>query len=224
MATFTRRGDLQWQVKVRRKGYPMQSRTFMYRDDAEKWARTLERELETSGFIDRREAEKNTLREVLERYRKEVTPGKKSADIESIKIDVILKDAILPNLKMSAITSAAVAAWRDRRLAMVTGGTVNREIDVLSAALNHARREWGIHVENPIPYVKRPEKSRARERRLSVEEEKYLFAALNEGERQADGTLARGHVIRGWHLLSSWLWKPRCVEANCWRCSGSMSI
>lgn len=144
MATFTRRGDLQWQVKVRRKGYPMQSRTsFMYRDDAEKWARTLERELETSGFIDRREAEKNTLREVLERYRKEVTPGKKSADIESIKIDVILKDAILPNLKMSAITSAAVAAWRDGRLAMVTGGTVNREIDVLSAALNHAWREWG---------------------------------------------------------------------------------
>ncbi len=192
MATFTRRGDLQWQVKVRRKGYPTQSRTFMYREDAEKWARSLERELETSGFIDRREAEKNTLREVLERYRKEVTPGKKSADIESVKIDVILKDAVLPNLKMSAITSTAVAAWRDRRLAKVTGGTVNREIDVLSAVLNHARREWGIHVENPIPYVKRPEKSRARERRLSTEEEKYLFAALSEGERQADGTFGKG--------------------------------
>lgn len=62
IATFTRRGDLQWQVKVRRKGYPVQSRTFMYREDAEKWARGLERELETFGFVDRREAEKNTLR------------------------------------------------------------------------------------------------------------------------------------------------------------------
>ncbi|PFH09158.1 site-specific recombinase XerD [Collimonas sp. PA-H2] len=192
MATFTRRGDLQWQVKVRRKGYPVQSRTFMYREDAEKWARGLERELETSGFVDRREAEKNTLRAVLERYRKEVTPGKKSADIESIKIGVILKDAALSDLKMSAITSAAVAAWRDRRLAVVTGGTVNREIDVLSAALNHARREWGIHVENPIPHVKRPEKSRARERRFSIEEEKYLFAALDGGERRADGTFGKG--------------------------------
>jgi hypothetical protein len=186
MATITRRGDLQWQAKVRRKGYPMQSRTFMYREDAEKWARALERELETSGFIDRREAEKNSLREMLERYRKEVTPGKKSAEIESILIGVILKDPVLPDLKMSAITSAAVAAWRDRRLKQVTGGSVNREIDVLSAALNHARREWEMHVENPIPFVKRPPKSRARERRFSVEEEKYLFDALSGVIRQAN--------------------------------------
>jgi len=192
MGTITRRGDLQWQAKVRRKGYPMQSRTFMYREDAEKWARALERELETSGFIDRREAEKNSLREMLERYRKEVTPSKKSAEIESILIGVILKDAVLPDLKMSAITSAAVAAWRDRRLKQVTGGSVNREIDVLSAALNHARREWEMHVENPIPYVKRPPKSRARERRFSVEEEKYLFEALSGGVRQANGTFSKG--------------------------------
>ena len=170
----------------------MQSRTFMYREDAEKWARALERELETSGFIDRREAEKNSLREMLERYRKEVTPGKKSAEIESILIGVILKDAVLPDLKMSAITSAAVAAWRDRRLKQVTGGSVNREIDVLSAALNHARREWEMHVENPIPFVKRPPKSRARERRFSVEEEKYLFDALSGGIRQANGTFSKG--------------------------------
>ncbi|MET3134121.1 integrase [Oxalobacteraceae bacterium GrIS 1.11] len=192
MATISRRGDLQWQVKVRRKGFPAQSRTFMYREDAEKWARGLERELETSGFIDRREADKNTLRAILEKYRDEVTPSKKAADIEAIKIGVILKDTILPELKMSAITSAAVAAWRDRRLAQVTGGTVNREIDILSSALNHARREWGIHVENPIPYVKRPEKSRARERRFSPDEERYLFAALDEGERKADGTFGKG--------------------------------
>ena len=192
MATITRRGDLQWQAKVRRKGYPIQTRTFMYREDAEKWARALERELETSGFIDRREAEKNSLREMLERYRKEVTPSKKSAEIESILIGVILKDAVLPNLKMSAITSAAVAAWRDRRLKQVTGGSVNREIDVLSAALNHARREWEMHVENPIPFVKRPPKSRARERRFSVEEEKYLFDALSGGVRQANGTFSKG--------------------------------
>lgn len=192
MATISRRGDLQWQAKVRRKGFPVQSRTFMYREDAEKWARTLERELETSGFIDRREADKNTLRAILEKYRDEVTPSKKSAEVEAIKIGVILKDAILPELKMSAITSVAVAAWRDRRLAQVTGGTVNREIDILSSALNHARREWGIHVENPIPYVKRPDKARARERRLSPDEEAYLFAALDEGERKADGTFGKG--------------------------------
>jgi integrase len=63
---------------------------------------------------------------------------------------------------------------------------------VQTGLLNHARREWGIHVENPIPYVKRPEKSRARDRRLSPIEEQYLLAALAEGERKPDGTFGKG--------------------------------
>ena len=192
MATITKRGELQWQAKVRRKGFPVQTKTFSYREDAEKWARALERELETTGFVDRREADRTTLGWVLTRYRQEVTPNKKCAPIEAVKIDVILRDPILPKLKMTAITSAAIAAWRDRRLKVVTGGTVNREIDVLSSVFNHARREWGIHIENPIPHVKRPEKARSRDRRLSAEEEKYLFAAFQECERRDDGTLGSG--------------------------------
>lgn len=191
MAQITRRGDLQWRARVRMKGYPDQSRTFLYREDAEKWARALERELETAGFVDRREAEKMTLRAVLERYACEITPTKKCAVIEQFKIDVLLRDSVLPNLKMAALTSAALAAWRDRRLAQVTGATVNREIDVLSAVINHARREWGIHVENPVPYVKRPEKARARERRLSPEEEAYLLAALEDAPRRVNGTFQK---------------------------------
>lgn len=192
MGQITKRGEYQWRAKVRRKGFPEQSRTFTYREDAEKWIRTVERELETSGFVDRREADKNTLGEVLRRYQLEVTPTKKSATIESVKINVILKDAVLPKLKMSALTSSAVASWRDRRLKEVGGATVNRDIDVLSAVLNHARREWGIHVENPVPYIKRPEKARARDRRFSAEEETYLLAALTGGERLADGTFSKG--------------------------------
>jgi hypothetical protein len=112
----------------------------------------MERELETTGFIDRREAERNTLADILLRYGQEVTPQKKSAVIESTKIKVLLRDAALTQIKISALSSSIVAAWRDRRLKQVSGATVNREIDVLSAAINHARREWGIHIENPVPW------------------------------------------------------------------------
>lgn len=192
MGTITKRGELQWQAKVRRKGFPTQSRTFSYKEDAEKWVRAVERELETTGFIDRKEANKNTLGEILRRYKSEITPSKKSAEIEAVKIDVILKDRYLPKLKMSAVTSDAIAAWRDRRLLEVTGATVNREIDVLSAVLNHARREWRIHVDNPIRDVKRPERAKARDRRLSPDEQAYLFAALTGGERLSDGTFSKG--------------------------------
>lgn len=191
MGTITKRGELQWQAKVRRKGSPSLSRTFMYKEDAEKWVRGIEREMETSGFVDRREAEKSTLAEVLKRYQRDITPSKKSAAIESIKIEVILRDQLLSKLKMAAVSSMAVAAWRDRRLKEVSGATVNREMDVISTVINHARREWGMHVENPIPLVKRPEKARARDRRLSQDEEIYLLAALSEGDRQPDGTFGK---------------------------------
>ncbi|MFO1228061.1 site-specific integrase [Roseateles sp.] len=192
MGQITKRGEYQWRAKVRRKGFPEQSRTFTYREDAEKWVRMVESELETTGFIDRREADKTTLAAVLQRYQREVTPSKKSAGIESVKIDVLLRDQALVGLKMTAVTSAEVAKWRDRRLKEVTGGTVNREIDVLSTVFNHARREWDIHVENPIQSIKRPEKARARDRRFSSEEESYLLAALTGGERLVDGTFSKG--------------------------------
>jgi len=191
MATITRRGDLQWQAKVRRKGYPVQSRTFTHRADAEKWARAVERELETSGFVDRRAAEKNTFREILERYQREVTPSKKGAEVETARIDVLLRDPVLPNLKMSAVSSFEIAAWRDRRLKDVSGSTVNREMNVLSSLVNHARREWRIHMENPIPLVKRPENAKARERRISDEELRYLLSALENLGRNADGTFTK---------------------------------
>lgn len=192
MGTITKRGELQWQAKIRRKGFPSQSRTFMYKEDAEKWVRTVERELDTSGFVDRREAEKTTLADILERYQREISPDKKSGDIEVIKINVLMRDKALASLKMTAITSSEIAKWRDRRMKDVTGSTVNREINILSAILNHARREWGIHVDNPIPHVNRPANARARERRLTAEEEKYLLAALAEGERTEKGTFSTG--------------------------------
>lgn len=191
MATITRRGDSQWQAKVRLKGYPTQSRTFLYRDDAERWARATERELETSGFVDRREAERTPLYAVLDRYRREITPRKKSADIEAIKIGVLLKDTVLTNLTMAALGTADIAAWRDRRLKLVTGATVNREFNILSAIINHARREWGIHIVNPVSEVKRPDQARARDRRLTEEEERYLFEALGQAPRREDGTYAK---------------------------------
>ncbi len=198
VGTIVKRGDRQWQARVRVNGYPQISRTFGYRQDAERWIRATERELETSGFIDRREAEKTTLRTILKRYLEEVTPTKKSKDFETIKIGILLADKALADLKMSAITSSAVAAWRDRRAKDVGAATIIRELGILSAVLNHARREWGIHVENPIRYVKRPPAPRARDRRLSAEEEAYLLGALAEVPRKADGTFGSGGSRNPW--------------------------
>ena len=76
MASITRRGQYQQQAIIRRKGYKTQTRTFETSKDAKIWAATIESEMARGLFIDRSEAERTTLGEVLERYRQEVAPAK----------------------------------------------------------------------------------------------------------------------------------------------------
>ena len=46
MATILKRGDLQWQAKIRQKGFPSQTRTFNFMQDAEAWSRQIENGME----------------------------------------------------------------------------------------------------------------------------------------------------------------------------------
>ena len=83
MATITHRpgqGNRKgWQVKIRRRGYPIQTATFDTKVKAEAWARRIESEMDDGRFISRTEAEATTLAEALERYAREVSLVKKSA-------------------------------------------------------------------------------------------------------------------------------------------------
>ena len=79
MATFDKRGDLQWRAQIRRKGYPIQRKTFNSRAEAEAWAAVVESEMARGVFVSRAEAEKTTLDEALDRYEREVTSGQKGA-------------------------------------------------------------------------------------------------------------------------------------------------
>ncbi|MGD9788619.1 MAG: site-specific integrase [Sulfuricellaceae bacterium] len=192
MATIIERGPYQFQVKIRRRGRPLISKTFTTKTAAQMWARDVESEMDKGVFLDRRESEKNTLDDVLKRYQEEVTPDKKGATIEKVRIAALRRDP-LARLKMAALSGKDVAAWRDRRLKedKVTGSTVYRELNSRSAVINHARKEWGIHIENPIAMIRRPQNEKARERRLEDGEETALLATL-EGSRREDGTLGPG--------------------------------
>jgi hypothetical protein len=80
MATFEKRGNF-WRVKIRRAGAPAQTRSFDNKTLAQQWARSVESDLDKGIVVDRRTAQRLSLAEVLERYRREVTPTKRgSAD------------------------------------------------------------------------------------------------------------------------------------------------
>lgn len=81
MASIRQRG-IYWEARVRRDGWPTISRSFNTKADARAWATVIESEMERGVFIDRTEAEKNTLGDLFQRYLTEVSSQKKGHDTE----------------------------------------------------------------------------------------------------------------------------------------------
>ena len=79
MATIRRLISGNWQAIVRRRGIKPTLKTFSTKADANRWARLIESEIERGVFLDRTEAERTTMAELIDRYLVEVTPAKKSA-------------------------------------------------------------------------------------------------------------------------------------------------
>lgn len=198
MATITKRGD-GWQARIRRHGYPPASQTFARRADAEAWARAQESEMDRGVWRDRSSADSTTLYALLDRYAKDVAPTKKGADVELLRLRTLARDD-LARFKLSALSPLVLADWRDRRLSSgCAGATVRRELDVLSALFNWARRELMIAVENPVAGIRRPPPSRARDRRFEDGEEARLMAALEDGPGvRADGKTYRQGTRNPW--------------------------
>lgn len=182
MASFRLHGN-RWQARVRRHGYPNQTKSFDTKADAEKWARSIECEIDQGLFISINEAQRTTLKDVIARYLKEVTPTMKSASEDTIRLKAIMRKAIA-SWSLANLNSARVAAFRDERLKEVSPSTVIRELAYLSAIINHARREWGINVSNPVQMVRKPQNPLSRSRVLTDEEVSKLLAALEPSGRR----------------------------------------
>lgn len=187
MATFEQRASGYWQAKIRRKGFPPQSRSFPKKLDAEAWARDVENKMDRGIFVDRKEAETTSLDAALERYEREVTEQKRSKTAEKGFIKR-WREHELAKKPLAGLRAADFAAYRDKRLKVVSSQTVRHELKLISHLFNIAAREWGIAVENPLRNINMPAQSKARERRLSIDEERYLLAACeNSGAVDKEG-------------------------------------
>ncbi|OBS10962.1 integrase [Acidihalobacter prosperus] len=145
---------------------------------------------------DRSSAETTTLYALLDRYRLDVVPSQKGAETAALRVRTLMGDPIA-QYRLAALSPLVLAEWRDRRLAAgAKGSTVNRELNIVSAVLNWARRELMIEVENSVSGIRRPKDPPARNRRLEVDEESRLLTALGdhsaEGEREDGKKYRRG--------------------------------
>ena len=205
MASFRQHGN-RWQVRIRRQGYSDQTKSFETKADAEKWARALESEIDKGQFVSVNEAQRTTMGDVIARYLAEVTPTMKGAAEDTIRLKAMMRRPIA-RWSMANLSAARIAAFRDERLKEVSAGTVIRELAYLSAIINHARREWGINVPNPVQMVRKPQSPQARSRVLTDEEVERLLAALEPTGRRSHWTkpivqLALATAMRRGELLS----------------------
>jgi integrase len=173
-----------WQARVIRKGHPAQTKSFSKKQDAERWGRAIEADLERGLSAPRATGPAMTLGQLLGRYRLEVVPAFKGATEDAIRLKAIERDRVC-RTTLTALSAAQVAAYRDRRLGSISAGTVIRELAYLSAAINHARREWGLNLENPVALVRKPPTPRGRERLLRDDERQSLRLALQPTGRRS---------------------------------------
>lgn len=181
MATFRNRNG-KWQARVQRIGHPTITKTFITLQDAEKWARQTEVELDKNTYSNTTLAEKTTFKDLIERYIREVTPTMRSSKEDTIRLKAIARKPI-SQTNMLALTPLKIAAYRDERLKEVSSGTVIRELCYFSSIINHARREWGINISNPVSLVRKPTQPKGRSRLLSEAEKRRILETFSKAPK-----------------------------------------
>lgn len=191
MATIEKRtnGDKTvYRVKVRLKGYPVQSATFERLTDARKWEQHTEAAIREGRHFKTAEAKRHTLAQLIDRYIQSVLPTKPKS-----------KDKQLPQLKwwkdeigsyaLADVTPALISECRDKLLSEPTNrsekrspATVVRYLAALSHAFTIAMKEWGWIEDSPMRKVRKPKEPRGRVRFLSDDERKRLLEACKESE------------------------------------------
>jgi integrase len=189
MASITARKDrdsliIGWQVRVRKKGYPLQVKTFDKKAQAQVWARQIETEMDRGIWQDRGEAERTTVNDLLDRFAREILPTKRG-DAGKVMPYIRALKAGLGEKALAALSSRDVAEYRDARLSTgLKSQTVRHDLSLLSRAIKQGMMEWGIALPagNPVLNVRMPAPSRPRDRRLIGDEEERMLNALSDCE------------------------------------------
>jgi len=170
------------------------------------WARHMERKADrgelptpTKVLSDIR------VKDILTRYRDEITIHKRSAHSEGCLINAFLRQPIA-NQTLAQVTSAVFNAYREKRLLKVKNGTINRELSIIKHAFDVAEREWGIPLTaNPLDKLRKLKVNNARTRRLSDDEFDCLMRNIEDSrnphiksliEFAIETGMRRGEVLR----------------------------
>ncbi len=164
-------GTKSYHVQVRIKGFPPQTKTFPNKTMAKDWAAMVQTELKAGRYLPRVVAERHTVADLIERYRKEILPLKAEKFIRDQTVHLDWWEAKLGRYNLAELNTNLIAQARGTLSTESIGktrvkvqtkdaagkavtttvvkdrvrapATVVRYMAALSHALNTAVTEWG---------------------------------------------------------------------------------
>ena len=112
MATIRKKAG-KWQGLIRRSFHKPISKTFISKQDAHRWARETERLIEVGQYVDLSEANKTTLKDLLQRYEREVS-SKKRSTVDKYLIKNIMRHELVSKV-LAQVSTTDIAKFRDAR-------------------------------------------------------------------------------------------------------------
>lgn len=170
-----------WRARVRKNGQ-QRSKNFSTKREAELWIKQTEIEIET-GTIAPKMLDEIRISQVMRRYVAEVLELRKNPRRDIMAINNTIRD--YPNIfnkTISKFNRMDVVNWKEQRCKVASDATVIREWNSLSGCLTHAIKVWGLPIDNPFQQVKKPQKPKPRNRRVSDSEIDLIKSAFDWDE------------------------------------------
>ncbi|GAA4400272.1 tyrosine-type recombinase/integrase [Quisquiliibacterium transsilvanicum] len=194
MATIEKRragdGICTYRARVRLKGHPSATATFVRLTDAKRWAQSTEASIRDGRYFKTAEAKRHTVAELIDRYEREVLACEPK-NAKNTRRNLRWWGARIGPLTLADVTPAVIVECRSALLATSTRrkrpmspATVARYMAALSHALTIAVREWQWLDDSPMRKVSKPREPRGRERFLSEDERQRLLNACKVSSQQ----------------------------------------
>jgi integrase len=206
MGSITKRKRVKgivYRAEVCIKGNPRLTATFDRRSEALRWIEDTESALRAGGYVGNAPPGDMLFDDALDRYMDEVSAKKARSTHEREHRQAAALLRYLKSRKLSEITTADVANYRDSRSSEVGASTVRKDMALLSHLYTIARTEWNLDVSNPVAKVRRPSPPPGRLRFLKREEisalleeagksrrkwlREYIILQINTGMRPSEG-------------------------------------
>lgn len=182
MATINKRGD-KWQAKVRRLGQTA-SQSFLRKEDAERWSRKTEADIEAGVYLEDIEASKKiTIREAARTLTSDYLPKLSDGNREKNRLEHLLEISGWEHKSLANLRTKEIYEYiRNREKDGASANTIRLDLALLSRLYKFAIQQWGLeNLTNPVKAVERPSTaSSARVRRLEEDEEEKLLQSAHD--------------------------------------------